>query len=88
MDEESLGLLIRAKLEQGVLPYNSIPRVWGAPGAGETCDACERVIEPPELVMEGITLADGSRPLEVHDRRRPLQLHVLCFYLWDRERRS
>jgi hypothetical protein len=38
--------------------------------------------------MEGITLADGHRPLEVQDRRRPLQLHVLCFYLWDLERRG
>jgi len=88
MDQESLRLLIRGKLDQGLLPYDSIPRVWGAPGAGETCDACELIIELPELVIEGISLADGHRPFEVHDRRRPLQLHVRCFYLWDLERRS
>ena len=86
MEHESLRLLIRSKLEQGFLPYDSIPRVWGAPSNGETCDGCERIIEPPEMVMAGITLTDGNSPLHVHDRRRPLQLHVLCFYLWDVER--
>jgi hypothetical protein len=66
-------------LEQGLLPYDSSPRVWGASGNGETCDACELVVEPPEMVIEGITLTDGNRPLHVHDRRRPLQRprHVL-----------
>ena len=89
MDNESLHLLIRGKLQSGLLPYNHIPRIWGAPGSGETCDGCDLVIEPPDMVMEGITLTDGSPGLHgnQHDPRRPLQLHVECFYLWDMERR-
>ena len=40
------------------------------------------------MVMEGISLADDGRKLfDAYDRRRPLQLHVTCFYLWDQERR-
>jgi hypothetical protein len=88
MEHDSLRLLIRAKLEQGVLPYNSIPRIWGAPSDGETCDACDSLIDPSELVMEGISLSDGSKVLHAQDRRKPLQLHVTCFYLWDTERRT
>jgi len=88
VETDSLRSLIRAKLQQGLLPYDSIPRVWGSVSAGETCDGCDFIIEPPELVIEGISLADGDRPIHVADRRRPLQLHVLCFYVWDAERRS
>jgi len=85
---ESLRSLIRAKLQQGLLPYNSIPRVWGAPGDGETCDGCDLIIEAPAMVIEGISMSDGSKPLHAADRRQPLQLHVTCFYLWDMERRA
>jgi hypothetical protein len=87
MQHESLRLIIRAKLRQGLLPYNHIPRIWGAPSAGETCDACDSMIDPSEMVMEGISVTDGSHVLHTGDRRRPLQLHVTCFYLWDVERR-
>jgi hypothetical protein len=88
MEEEALRNLIKCKLESGLLPYNSIPRIWGAPGTGETCDACDRAVEQHEMVMEGISLADGVEARHVSDRRRPLQLHVRCFYFWDAERRS
>ena len=88
MDHGSLRSLIRAKLEQGLLPYNSIPRIWGAAGSGETCDGCDLIIEPPDLVMEGIALNDGGKSLYALDSRKPLQLHVLCFYLWDEARRT
>ena len=88
MELESLRLLIRSKLHHGILPYNSIPRIWGAAGNGETCDACDLVVVPTEMVMEGISLAAGSETLHTGDHRRPLQLHVKCFYLWDMERRS
>ena len=87
MDHESLRLIIRAKLESGLLPYDSIPRIWGAPGEGETCDGCDLVIDPTDLVMEGISLPDGLAVLDAANRRKPLQLHVECFYLWDTERR-
>ena len=89
MDQESLRLLIRSKLQQGLLPYDSIPRVWGAQGNGETCDACDRIITPKDMVIEGISLNDdGGKVFTSSDRRRPLQLHVFCFYLWDEERRD
>ena len=77
MQDHHLQLLIRQKLADGRLPINSIPRVWGGPGNGETCDACESVITKDEWVIEGISLAEG---------RKPLQLHVECFHLWERER--
>jgi hypothetical protein len=79
MDTEALRLLIRQKLEDGRLPYNHIPRVWGGPSALEMCDACETSIGEDQLVMEGISLGGG---------RKPLQLHVICFGIWDTERRN
>ena len=88
MELEALRLLIRSKLEQGLLPYDSIPRIWGAPGNGEICDACDLIVDPATMVIEGISLADGHKSLDAHDRRRPLQLHVACFYVWDVERRG
>jgi hypothetical protein len=79
MQQHSLQLLIRHKLANGTLPTNSIPRVWGGPGNGENCDACEIIITKDEWVIEGISLAEG---------RKPLQLHVECFHLWERERHA
>lgn len=74
-----LRLLIRQKLADGRLPLNSIPRVWGGPGDGETCDACEKVVKKDEFIIEGIGV-EGSR--------HPIQLHVACFRYWDEERRE
>jgi hypothetical protein len=73
-----LAALIQAKLVSGKLPYDSIPRVWGGPGNGESCDACERTITSWELIMEGIASDGGGG----------IQFHVRCFYLWDALRRS
>ena len=78
MHQQGLQLLIRQKLQNGTLPYNSIPRVWGGPGNGEMCDACEGIVTKDEWVIEGISLAEG---------RAPLHLHVECFHLWEQERR-
>jgi hypothetical protein len=78
MDPELLRRLVSEKLADGRLPLNSIPRVWGGPGNGETCDVCEAAVTPHEFIMEGISLAPG---------KRPLQMHVGCFHLWDDERR-
>jgi hypothetical protein len=76
-------------MEQGLLPYDSIPRVWGGPGNGETCDGCDLMIPPTELLIEGIALSgDGENAFNATDRRVPLQLHVTCFYVWDQERRK
>jgi hypothetical protein len=80
MDQQDLQIIIRQKLQTGALPRNSIPRIWGGPGSGEICDACDSVIPPhDEWVMEGIGLPPD---------RTPLQLHVECFHLGERERRA
>jgi hypothetical protein len=78
MDYEALRGLIRHKLADGRLPLDHIPRVWGGKGNGEVCHACDAEITTAEFVMEGISTTNG---------RQPLQLHVLCFQLWDAERR-
>jgi hypothetical protein len=36
MEQEILRRLIRRKLADGRLPQNSIPRLWGGAGNGET----------------------------------------------------
>ena len=71
--------LIREKLADGRLPLQSIPRVWGRPGHGENCDACDGVIAKDELVIEGMPLVAG---------RPPMRLHIECFYLWEQERHA
>ena len=79
MHQDGLRLLILSKLADGRLPLSSLPRVWGGPGNGEICDACEVIVTKDEFVVEGISLAGG---------KRPLQLHVRCFWLWESERRQ
>jgi hypothetical protein len=78
MDRESLRLLIRRKLQDRRLPHDGIGRVWSGPSNGETCDACDAILSKDQLLMEGVTLDLG---------RRPLLLHVRCFQVWDHERR-
>jgi hypothetical protein len=79
MDQESLRLIIRRKLQDGRLPHDGIRRVASSPSAGETCDACDAIVAMDQLLMEGFTLDLG---------RKPLQLHVRCFQIWDHERRA
>ena len=72
---KSLRLLIREKLESGALPRNGLRRVWGGPGNGESCIACNETIAKTQFVMEGMG-EDGSA----------LQFHVACFSLWNAKR--
>ena len=78
MDQESLRLLIQRKIRDGRLPHDGMKKVWSSPSAGETCNACDTIVAMDQLVMEGVTLDLG---------RRPIQLHVRCFQIWDHERR-
>ena len=71
----TLTLLIKAKLADGRLPHDSIPRIWGGPGKGEICDACDQIITKPQMLMEGIGEGGGG-----------IQMHVQCFWIWDLER--
>ena len=77
MEINALRSLIRDKLSDGRLPQDSIPRMWGGPSNGETCDGCDEVIGVAQFVMEGVST----------DRTKTaLQFHVECFHLWDSER--
>jgi hypothetical protein len=78
MNQDTLRLIIRRKLGNGGLPHNNIPRIWGGPGSGEECDACEDVIRAGQLLMEGVSATTNQG----------IQLHVECFFLWDRERHA
>ena len=78
MEKNALRLLIQSKLADGRLPQDSIRRVWGGPGAGETCDACEELISKTQFVMEGISTTGG----------KGIQFHIRCLDLWDEERCS
>jgi hypothetical protein len=71
-DHLVLRILIRIKLREGRLPQHSIPRVWGGPGNGETCDGCDKIVAKAQVSIEA-----GS-----------VCFHVWCFYLWDAERRA
>jgi hypothetical protein len=72
-----LRRLIQSKLADGRLPYNSIPRLWGGAGNGETCDACDEVITKTQLLMEGIGVG-----------KKGIQFHVGCFSAWDELRQE
>ena len=69
---------IRWKLCTGRLPYASAPRIYGAPGSGGPCDACDQLLEPMQLV---ISIPWTSEKTFAH-------LHADCFMLWERERRG
>lgn len=81
MEADAIRIRIRDKLKTGRLPYDSMPRFWGGPGDGERCDACDLLITKEQLVMEGISKV-------VDNKKKPIQFHVVCFQLWDHERRE
>jgi hypothetical protein len=75
----AIRILIREKLKDGCLPYDSMPRFWASrPGNEEICDACDLRIAKTQLVMEGIASKIGDK--------KAVQFHVVCFQLWDHER--
>jgi hypothetical protein len=49
--------IIQGKLNDGKLPYNSIPRIWGGPGQGEQPEVA---ISAPAFLMEGIAEGGGG----------------------------
>jgi hypothetical protein len=79
MDQESLRLFIRRKIQNGRLSHAGIRRIWSSPSDGQTCDACDAALAKKQLLMEGITLGLG---------RRRFQFHVRCFQIWDHERHA
>lgn len=73
MNNTALRAVIAAKLADGRLPQDSIPRLWGGPGNGETCQACDETVLKGQLIMEGVSTEGGAG----------VQFHVQCFYIWD-----
>jgi hypothetical protein len=65
------------KARRRPLPNDHIPRIWGGPGNGETCDGCEETVTKAQIVMENLD-ATGCG----------VQFHVACFYVWDAERQA
>jgi hypothetical protein len=53
MDQESLRLLIRRRLQNGRLPHDGIKRVWSSLSNGETCDGCDAILSTGQMLMEG-----------------------------------
>jgi hypothetical protein len=80
MDDNSVRLLIRKMLQSGRLPYDIASKVSGSPAAGEVCAACGIVIDDKQLVMEAMT-RNGKGAASI-------QFHILCFELWNDERRK
>ena len=80
MDEKSIRLIIRKLLQTGRLPYDGASNVSGSPAAREVCAACGTTIADKQLVMEAtIRKAKDSHPIH---------FHLLCFELWNDERRK
>lgn len=75
MDRPVLRIMIRERLADGRLPHNHIPRLWGGPGNGETCDGCGETVTKGQMLMEGLSAKSSG-----------VQLHVACFHVWDVER--
>jgi hypothetical protein len=78
MNQETLRLLIRHKIQDGRLPQDTFSKVWGSPGDRGLCVGCERIITTGQPAVEGIVMEGGS----------PLLFHFRCFDLWDDERHA
>jgi hypothetical protein len=65
--------MIQEKLEAGDLPEAGALILYGAPGIGERCDACDKVLSPTQLVM---SVPWPSRKTFAH-------LHADCFIVWN-----
>ena len=81
MDAQALLRLIRQKLQDGRLPRKSITSAESYPSDGESCHVCDALIAKDQLVKE-VTLASGR------GARGAISFHVVCFQLWDVERRA
>ena len=71
----AVGPIIRQKLRDGRLPSKRVASIFGGPGAGGRCGACNRELRSTQLVME-LPMFDGH----VHF------VHGDCFSVWDAER--
>ena len=68
MNQDARRHLIRRKLADGSLLCDRVPRVWSAPGNGESCDACEVAITRQDLLVEGISREEGGHSILLQGR--------------------
>jgi len=77
MNLDVVPSVIRRRLQDGRLPHGSITNVVEVPGDGQLCDACGAIITSDQMAMEGAAQESGQRTI---------QLHALCYRIWDNER--
>jgi hypothetical protein len=77
LEDIILRPLIIAKIRDDRLPSTARPRVWGGPGHGATCSACEDTISKRQLEIEA-ALTGGTT----------FMFRVRWFQLWDEERKG
>lgn len=77
MDRDAIRAVIRAKLSDGRLPRDSLPRVSGRLGNEQICLSCDRPVPKSHVMIEG-SRAGGPA----------LSFHLECFSIWDSERRA
>ena len=79
MDAQVVRDVIRYKLLSGALPRHGASTVFGSPANGETCSGCGSEIPTGQLMIDGVARKG---------RGRALPFHVLCFEVWNDERRA
>jgi len=67
---------IRRRLRDGRLPYDRTATIFGAPGAGGHCDACDGLRTRSQLIMTVQSPSGGATA----------RLHADCFILWEQLR--
>ena len=75
MDDSTLRLWIKAKLDGGLLPKEGLLKMWGGGGSGRPCEGCDKIIPEDDLEIEGLSA-----------KRSIVRFHVKCFNLWAAER--
>jgi hypothetical protein len=80
MNQESLGRLIRQKIQDGRLPRGRLPSaITGRPGDGSRCAACDEIItQSMVMILVPLTERPSSRAEEA------VPLHGECFQIWSR----
>jgi hypothetical protein len=79
IDPDCVRLLIRQKLQDGRLPRDVGPRVFGRPGNWQKCGACDEFIVKAQLMMEVYPQTNDTTAV---------RLHGDCYILWNEERRA
>jgi hypothetical protein len=75
MNEEPLREWIREKLRAGSLPRTPSDKIWGGPGSGRVCAACNQPIAPTSSEIE-----------DRDENDQPLVFHARCHSLVSLER--